>query len=86
MAVHDVVIMSLAVTARAEGLSELREHYSDSESKDVQRSEVRAVSRMYTSRRHYMDIEAISGGGSPFIYHFKYRKAEGLLRHYFIMF
>jgi hypothetical protein len=42
--VHDVVIMScrkvfqsLAVTARAEGLSELREHYSDSKSKDVQK-------------------------------------------------
>jgi hypothetical protein len=42
IAVYDVVIMScrkifqsLAVTARAEGLSELREHHSDSKSKDV---------------------------------------------------
>jgi hypothetical protein len=33
-----------------------------------------------------MDIEAISGGGFPFIYHFKYRKAEGLLRNYFVLF
>jgi hypothetical protein len=31
------VFQSLAVTARAEGLSELREHQSDSESKDVQK-------------------------------------------------
>jgi hypothetical protein len=30
-----------------------------------------------------MDIEAISGGGFPFICHFKYRKAEGLSRNYF---
>jgi hypothetical protein len=50
------------------------------------RLEVRIVLRIYTSRRHYIDIEAISRGGFPFIYYFKYRKVEGLLRNNLILF